>query len=50
VPDGLRYELYPESETVVFSLERQQRITLVQDADGSVEKVLFGEYKQLEQV
>jgi len=50
LPDGLRCELYPESETVFFSLERQQRITFVRDPDGSVETVLFGEYERLERV
>jgi len=50
VPDGLCFELYPESETVFFSLERPQRITFVRDFGGSVETVLFGGHEQLERV
>ena len=47
-PDGMRIELYPESETVFFSLERPQRITFVQGDGGDVETVLFGPYERLE--
>jgi len=50
LPAGLRYELYPESETVFFSLESPQRVTFVRDRDGSVTTVLFGEYERLERV
>jgi CubicO group peptidase (beta-lactamase class C family) len=49
-PDGMRVELYPESETTFFSLERPQPITFVQGDDGSVETVLFGQYERLERV
>jgi len=50
LPAGLRYELYPESETVFFSLESPQRVTFVRAPDGSVTTVLFGEYERLERV
>jgi CubicO group peptidase (beta-lactamase class C family) len=46
-PDGLRYELYPESETTFFALERFEAITFVRDADGNVEAVMIGDYERL---
>lgn len=46
-PDGLCYELYPESETAFFALERQEAITFVRDNDGYVEAVMIGDYERL---
>jgi hypothetical protein len=46
-PDGLRYEVYPESETTFFALERFEAITFVRDADGNVEAVMIGDYERL---
>jgi CubicO group peptidase (beta-lactamase class C family) len=46
-PDGLRYELYPESETAFFALERHEMITFVRDNDGHVEAVMIGDYERL---
>jgi hypothetical protein len=46
-PDGLRYELYPESETTFFALERFEALTFVRDADGNVEAVMIGDYERL---
>lgn len=50
VPDGLRYQLYPASETAFFALELQEEITFVQDADGNVEAMMVGAYTRLERV
>jgi hypothetical protein len=46
-PIGLRYELYPESETTFFALERFEAITFVRDADGGVEAVMIGNHERL---
>ncbi len=47
-PGGTRYELYPASDTVFFSLERQEEVTFARDASGSVEAMTLGEYWRLE--
>ncbi len=47
LPDGLRYELYPTSETAFFVLEWQEAITFVRDNDGHVEAVMVGDYERL---
>jgi CubicO group peptidase (beta-lactamase class C family) len=49
-PGGVRVELFPESETAFFSLERPERITFVQGDDDDVETVTFGPYERLERV
>jgi len=35
-PDGMCYELYPESETDYFSVELEGPIAFVKDEDGTV--------------
>ena len=46
-PDGPRYELYPESETAFFALERRETITFVRDDIGYVEALMIGDYERL---
>jgi hypothetical protein len=49
-PDGMRYELYPESDTTFFCCERWEQITFVTGAAGTVEAMMFGEHERLERV
>ena len=50
MPDGMRYELYPESDTTFFACERWEQITFVTDAGGAVEAMMVGEHERLERV
>ncbi|MFN2219733.1 MAG: serine hydrolase [Anaerolineae bacterium] len=50
VPDGMRYELYPESDTRFFACERWEPITFVGGAGGAVEAMMVGEGERLERV
>jgi CubicO group peptidase (beta-lactamase class C family) len=46
-PGGLRYTLYPESETTFFACERYEAIHFVRDGKGQVEAVMIGNYERL---
>jgi CubicO group peptidase (beta-lactamase class C family) len=50
MPGGMRYELYPESDTTFFACERWEQITFVTDAGGAVEAMMVGEHERLERV
>jgi len=49
-PGGIRFEIYPESETDFFCRERPEAITFVKNASGEVEALLVGEALHLERV
>jgi CubicO group peptidase (beta-lactamase class C family) len=46
--DGMRFRLYPESETDFFCLPRSEEITFIKNPKGKVDTLLIGEYSQLE--
>jgi CubicO group peptidase (beta-lactamase class C family) len=46
---GVRYQLYPESETDFFCLPRSEEITFIKNDKGEGE-ILIGEYEHLERV
>lgn len=46
-PDGLRYELYPESEITFFALHRHEPFTFIRDGDGRVEALMIGDFERL---
>jgi CubicO group peptidase (beta-lactamase class C family) len=50
LPDGIRYELYAESETQYFMVEREQLITFVEDDDGTVNTLMIGSQAKMERV
>jgi CubicO group peptidase (beta-lactamase class C family) len=50
VPDGIRYELYPESDTTFFARERWEPVTFVTGAGGAVEAMMVGQDERLERV
>jgi hypothetical protein len=50
VEDGMRYELYPESDTTFFACERWEPITFVTGAGGAVEEMRVGQEERLERV
>jgi len=49
-PGGIRYQLYPESETEFFCLEHSEEITFIKNAKGNVEALMIGESSYLERV
>jgi hypothetical protein len=48
--DGIRFQLYPESETDFFCLARSEEITFIKNAEGEGEALMIGEYAHLERV
>jgi CubicO group peptidase (beta-lactamase class C family) len=46
-PDGLRYELYPESDTTFFALDRHEPFAFIRDDDGRVETMMIGAFERL---
>ncbi len=49
-PDGLRFELFPVSETSYFALERPEEFTFVDDEDSKIKTVKVGPYLRLERM
>ncbi len=49
-PDGIRYQLYSQSESDFFCLHRPEAITFNKSDHGSVGTMLIGPYSQLERV
>jgi hypothetical protein len=49
-PIGLRFQLFPESETDFFCLERSEKITLIENDSGKIEGMKIGENDYLERV
>jgi hypothetical protein len=49
-PGGICFQLYPESGTDFFCLERPEEITFIKDAKGNVEAMMIGEHSYLERV
>ncbi|MFC1879674.1 hypothetical protein ACFLZW_07135 [Chloroflexota bacterium] len=47
-PGGIRFQLYPESETDFFCLPRSEEITFIKNARGKVKTLMVGECSQLE--
>jgi hypothetical protein len=50
LPDGIRYELYAESETQYFMVEKEQRITFVKNDDDKVNTLMIDSQWKLERV
>lgn len=50
LPDGVRYELYAESETQYFMVEREQPIAFVKNDDDKVNTLMFDSQWQMERV
>ena len=48
--DGIRFQLYPESEVDFFCLTRCEEITFIKDSKGKVDTMMIGEYSHLERV
>jgi CubicO group peptidase (beta-lactamase class C family) len=49
-PGGVCFQLYPESGTDFFCLERPEEITFIKNAKGKVEAMMIGEHSYLERV
>jgi len=49
-PGGLRFQLYPESETDFFSLDRPEQIIFIKNDTGKVEAMMIGKNSHLERV
>jgi CubicO group peptidase (beta-lactamase class C family) len=47
---GIRFQLYPETETDFFCLPYSNKITFVRNDKGKVEEMLIGEYERLARV
>ena len=50
LPDGLWYQLYPETETDFFCQEHPEEITFIKDSKGEVETMMIGKYSHLARV
>jgi hypothetical protein len=48
MPDGVRYALYPASETTFFCLKMSEQIAFARAGDGHVEAMTIGEHWRLE--
>ena len=48
--DGIRFQLYPESEVDFFCLTRCDEITFIKNSMGKVDTMMIGEYSHLERV
>lgn len=49
-PGGIHCQLYPESRTDFFCLERPEQITFIKNAGEKVERMMIGECSHLERV
>ena len=50
VPEGVRYELFPESETEFLLLEKEPSLTFVQNEEGTVDTWRMGSRARMERV
>jgi len=50
LPDGIRFQLYPESECDFFCLSKPELITFFENDQGGFDTLLIGEYEQLQRM